>query len=137
MAFTRLGYLVMLTILATAIAAIAFVLWPRDSSDDPLTTSLSPTSIAASPAPDATAVLLPTVEWSNVVNFTRLGAVVNLEQQGQRVIVNFRPDFDTSGLNTESHTVQTVPPAGRDVEAALRDAGIGVNEPGGVEVIRR
>ena len=37
-------------------------------------------------------------EFAQLVQFIRLGAVLSLEDQGQRVIVNFNPGFNSSGL---------------------------------------
>ena len=139
MALTRLGYLVILMIIATAAAAIAFVLWPGGSASDG---NVARTPVAATatvgPVANPTIPLYPAIEFERVVTFARLGAVTNLDAtDAQQVLVNFRPDFDTSGLGTASHTFTTAPPAGRTVEQALGDAGIPVNRTGGVDVIRR
>ena len=137
MALTRLGYLVILAIIATAAAAIAFVLWPGGSSTDG---GASRTAATATPGPagNPTIPLYPTIDFDRIVPFVKLGAVANIDATNdQQVLVNFRPDFDTSGFGTPSHTFQITPPAGQSVEQALRLAGIPVNEPGGIEVIRR
>jgi hypothetical protein len=142
MAFTRLGYLVILMIIATAAAAIAFVLWPDDSSTNDSATR--PTVVATvTPGAGAEATVppipvYPSIEFERLLPFVRLGAVANIDaSDAQQVLVNFRPDFDTSGFGTPSHTFQTTPPNGETIEQARRGAGIAVNEPGGIEVIRR
>jgi hypothetical protein len=138
MAFTRLGYLVILAIIATAAAAIAFVLWPDGSTTDG--GSVSRTAVVgtatAGPAAEPTIALYPSIDFDELVPFVRLGAVANIDATNpQQVLVNFRPDFDTSGFGTPSHTFQTTPPAGQTIEQALDDAGIPVNAPGGIQVI--
>ncbi len=139
MALTRLGYLVILAIIATAAAAIAFVLWPGGSSTDSGALRTTATATATpGPGGNPSIPLYPTIDFDRVVPFVKLGAVANIDATNdQQVLVNFRPDFDTSGFGTPSHTFQTTPPAGQTIEQALRLAGIPVNEPGGIEVIRR
>ena len=139
MAFNRLGYLVILAIIATAAAAIAFVLWSDGDTKDPNATS--PTVVAtatAGPAANPTIPLYPTIDFDRMLPFVRLGAVANIDATNpQQVLVNFRSDFDTSGFGTPSHTFQTTPPDGQTIEQALQDADIPVNEAGGIQVIRR
>jgi hypothetical protein len=133
MALTRLGYLVILVILATAAAAILFVIWPFGSSDD----GSKPSAIATATAP-ATIPLYPNLDFDRLIPFVQLGAVAGIEARADNtILVNFRPDFDTSGFGTPSHTFQSTVPQGRTVEGVLRDAGIPVNESGGVQVVRR
>jgi hypothetical protein len=141
MAFTRLGYLVILAIIATAAAAIAFVLWPDGSSTTDggsvSRTVVGGTATAGASA-EPTIALYPSIGFQELVPFVRLGAVASIDATNpQQVLVNFRPDFDTSGFGTPSHTFQTVPPAGQTIEQALDDAGIPVNAPGGIQVIGR
>jgi hypothetical protein len=130
MIFTRLGYAVIVTIIAGAAAAVLVVLWPT-LSDLSLTDDDEPTRQR-----DATAEL-QLLGFEQVVNFIRYGAVTELEEDGDDVIVRFREDFDTAGLGTDAHTFRTVPPAGEDVEAALQAAGIAVNGDSGVRLVRQ
>ena len=142
MAFTRLGYLVILVIIATAAAAIAFVFWRGNSDNNDSVVGngvVATATVAPSGAPTDPAIpVYPTLEFDRVLPFVRLGAVANFDAtDAQQVLVNFRPDFDTTGFGTPSHTFQTTPPDGQTIDQALRQAGIPVNAPGGVEVIRR
>ena len=134
MALTRLGYLVILVILATAAAAILFVIWPFGSSGD----GSKPSVVATATAPANAIPLYPNLDFERVVPFVQLGSVANIEARSNNtILVNFRPDFDTSGFGTPSHTFQSTVPQGRTVEGVLRDAGIPVNESGGIQVVRR
>lgn len=142
MALTRLGYLVILVIIATAAAAIAFVFWRGNSGDGDSVRGngvVATATAAPGAAPTSDTIpLYPTIEFARVLPFVRLGAVANFDATNdQQVLVNFRPDFDTSGFGTPSHTFQTTPPSGQTIEQALRTAGIPVNEEGGIQVIRR
>jgi hypothetical protein len=122
--FTRLGYVVIIAIMAVAGAAIAFVVWPSGSSEAP--------AITVTPAAPR-----PTIAFERVIDFTRLGAVLTIDAQGQDVTVTFREDFDTSGFNTTSHVFQSSLQPGQDVVQVLEAAGIAVNGPGGVTVTKR
>ncbi len=120
--FTRLGYVIIIAIMAIAGAAIAFVVWPSGSSEAPAVTA---------PA------VLPIIAFERVIDFTRLGAVQTIDAQGQDVTVTFREDFDTSGFNTASHVFRSSLQPGQDVVQVLEAAGIAVNGPGGVTVTKR
>jgi hypothetical protein len=129
--FTRLGYFIIIAILAVAGAAIAFVLWPSGSSDTPAVDG--PTAaVTISPA-----AAQPTIPFSRVIDFARLGAVLSLDAQGQDVTVTFREDFDTSGFNTTSHIFHSSLEPGQDIATVLEDAGIRVNGADGVKVTKR
>jgi hypothetical protein len=130
--FTRLGYFVIIAILAAAGAAIAFVLWPSGSSDKPAVDARSTAAVTVSPA-----ATQPTIPFSRVVDFARLGAVQALDAQGQDVTVTFREDFDTSGFNTTSHVFRSSLQPGQDIVQVLEAAGIAVNGSDGVAVTKR
>lgn len=135
MYFTRFGYFIIFSIIAVAVAAIAFVVWPQGDSGAGSSATASPTTAAA---PVATVDPTPILPFDRVVNFASFGAVLNIEIDGQRILVNLRPDFDVSGLNTTSHTfITTLPPGQNSVEEALRASGVEVNGPTGVPVTRR
>ncbi len=130
--FTRLGYFVIIAILAVAGAAIAFVLWPSGSSDKPAVDTRPAAGVTVSPA-----AAQPTIPFSRVIDFARLGAVLSLDAQGQDVTVTFREDFDTSGFNTTSHVFRSSLEPGQDIATVLQDAGIRVNGADGVKVTKR
>jgi hypothetical protein len=134
--FTRLGYFVIIAILAIAGAAIALVLWSAVSGGDTPSASnaiTSPTAAAVTtPASDQ-----PTIPFSRVTDFTRLGAVLSIDAQGTDVTVTFREDFDTSGFNTTSHVFHSSLEPGQSAIAVLQAAGIRVNGSDGVAVTQR
>ena len=130
--FTRLGYFVIIAIIAIAGAAIAVVVWPSDSSEAPAV--VAPTATAVRPAGTPAR---PTISFERVIDFTRLGAVLTIDAQGQDVTVTFREDFDTSGFDTTSHVFSSSLRPGQDIVQVLEAAGIAVNDPGGVTVTRR
>lgn len=129
--FTRLGYFVIIAILAAAGATIAFVLWPSGSSDAP-GVSTPTAAVTVSPA-----AAQPAIPFSRVIDFARLGAVQSMDAQGQDVTVTFREDFDTSGFNTTSHVFRSSLEPGQDIATVLQDAGIRVNGTDGVKVTKR
>lgn len=127
--FTRLGHFVIIAVIALTAAAIAVVVWPSGSGDAP-----------GVPAPTATAGAAsarPFLQFSRVIDFARLGAVLTIDARGQEVTVTFREDFDTSGFNTTSHVFASSLQPGEDAAQVLRAAGIAVNGPGGVTVTSR
>jgi hypothetical protein len=130
--FTRFGYFVIIAILAVAGAAIAFVLWPSGSSDNPAVDARPTAAVTVS-----LAATQPTIPFSRVIDFARLGAVQSLDAQGQDVTVTFREDFDTSGFNTTSHVFRSSLQPGQDIVQVLEAAGITVNGSNGVAVTRR
>lgn len=141
MYFTRFGYLVIFAIIAVAAAAILFVVWPfsDDGGGSSVNARETPAAVASStPAAEPTATPLPALSFEQVVNFTFAGAVVDITIAGGQILVNLRPDFDVSGLNTTSHAFTTaLPPGTNSVEEALANAGIQANTPAGVAVIRQ
>jgi type IV secretory pathway VirB10-like protein len=90
---------------------------------------------AATETPEATATPeLVTIPFSRVIEFAKLGAVLDLDISGQDVTVHFREDFDVSGLNTTSHTLRSRLTPGQDAVLTLESAGIRVNGDGGLTV---
>lgn len=141
MYFTRFGYLVIFSIIAVAAAAVLFIVWPfsedenggsANAGETPTVAAISTPGAVASPTP------LPALSFEQVVNFTYAGAVVDITVANGQILVNLRPDFDVSGLNTTSHTfTTTLPPGANSVEEALAAAGLEANTPAGVPVIRQ
>jgi hypothetical protein len=133
--FTRLGYFVIVAILAIAGAAIAIVAWSAVSSggDDPAADP-TPTAVAAATAPAAE---LPSLPFARVIDITRSGAVLTIDAQGIDITVTFREDFDVSGFNTTSHVFKSSLEPGQDVVQVLETAGIAVNGEDGVTVTQR
>jgi hypothetical protein len=117
MVFTRLGYLLILAIMAVAGVAMFIVAWSSfdaDDEDEPFV-----------------------VPFETVINYARFGTIERLEVEDDTVIVFVREDVDVSQLNTDEHVWQSdVPEQG--VEQALREAGISVNgDSGGLPVVQR
>jgi hypothetical protein len=138
--FTRLGYFVIIAILAVAGGAIALVLWSAVGSSGDKTASNPPSTATAAVAASATVspdAAQPTIPFSRVIDFARAGAVLRIDAQDADVTVTFREDFDTSGFNTTSHVFRSSVEPGQDVVQVLEDAGVGVNRPGGVTVNKR
>jgi hypothetical protein len=138
MYFTRFGYFIIFSIIAVAVGAVVLVVYPFGDDDDGGGSVANPTAtiaIRTTPLPTAAA---PSLTFDQVVNFAEFGAVVDIRVTGGGIIVNLRPDFDVSGLNTTSHTfTTTLPPGTNSLEAALQAEGIEVNGPTGVPVIRQ
>lgn len=133
--FTRLGYFVIVAILAIAGAAIAVVAWSAISSGgDGPPASPTPTAIPAATAPVGQ---LPSIPFARVIDFTRSGAVLTINAQGADITVTFREDFDVSGFSTTSHVFKSSLEAGQDVVQVLKTAGIAVNGEDGVTVTQR
>jgi hypothetical protein len=131
--FTRFGYFVIIAIIAVAGGAIALVAWSAaTSSSDKPDVVVAPTATAAAPPAGR-----PVIPFSRVIDFTRLGAVLTIDANGQDVTVTFREDFDTSGFNTTSHVFGSSLEPGQDIFQVLEAAGIAVNGEGGVTVTRR
>ena len=129
--FTRFGYFVIIAIMVIAGAAIALVVWSaRPGSDPPQVTVATATAVPPAPA-------RPVITFDRVIDFTRLGAVLAIDAQGENITVTFREDFDTSGFNTTAHVFSSSLEPGQDVVQVLEDAGISVNGEGGVTVTKR
>jgi len=111
---TRIGYVLIIGVMATAAAAIALVLRP---------------STASHPA---------AIQYQQVIDYTRYGVVERIETKGQTLTVHFSKDFDTQAqLGTGDHVFDAMIPQGEDIVATLAKAGIAVNSPGGLQVIAR
>lgn len=140
MYFTRFGYFVILSIVLVAVLAIAaivspFGFWGEDDGGDGQVTVEATATAAPSPTAEPA---VPTLSFQQVVNFATFGAVVNIVEGPDGIIVNLRPDFDVSGLNTTSHTFTTTLPPGFDnVADALEAEGIEVNGETGVPVVQQ
>ena len=137
--FTRLGYFVIIAILAVAGGAIALVLWSAVGPSGGKSASSSTTATAAvtASATVAPAALQPSIPFTRVIDFARAGAVLRIDAQDADVTVTFREDFDTSGFNTTSHVFRSSVEQGQNVVQVLEDAGVAVNRAGGVTVNKR
>lgn len=114
MLVTRVSYLLIVVVIAVAIAAIAIVLRP-DSASQP-----------------------SALEFTQVINYSRFGAIDRIEAKGQTLTVHFRSGFDTKAqFGTSDHVFHSTLPVGQDLVAALRGAGIDVNGAGGLQVVSR
>ena len=119
MAFTRLGYLLILAIMLAGAVAIALVV--RDFGGD------SGSKKAAAP---------PEIEFQRVIDFLKYGAITSIDVNGKNLTVHFRDDVDTSGLDASSpHTFHSTVPDGRDAVRDIEAAGIRVNTPDGLPVV--
>jgi hypothetical protein len=140
MYFTRFGYFVILSIVLVAALAIAalvspFGFWGEDDAGGDGVTAQATATAAPSPTAEPG---VPTLSFAQVVNFVTFGAVVSIEEGPNGIVVNLRPDFDVSGLGTDSHAFATTLPVGQpNVTAALQAEGIEVNTETGVTVIQR
>ena len=114
MLVTRVSYVLIIGVIAVAIAAIAIVLRPETASQ---------------PAP---------LEFGQVIDYSKVGVIERIEMKGQLLTVHFRPGFDTKAqFGSGDRTFQSMLPAGKDLLAALKDAGVGVNDAGGLQVVSR
>lgn len=136
--FTRLGYFVIIAIVAAAGIAIAYVVSSNvRSSGTPSASAPQATATAARGVEITPVATQPTLPFSRVIDFARLGAVQSLDAQGVDVTVTFRGDFDTSGFNTTSHVFHSSLQPGQDIVQVLESAGIRVNGADGVAVTKR
>ena len=112
MIFTRLGYLIIVAIIAVAAIAVAVVLWPSSSSGEPELT------------------------FDEVVNFARFGVVERIEVEGDELTVTLYDWFDPQeSLDTDAHVFVSTAPEGGDVAGALAAAGVPVNGDGALQVV--
>ena len=140
MYFTRFGYFVIISIILVAVLAVAVVISPfglgEDDGDGGGTVQVQPTATAS--AEPTSSAGLPSLTFTQVVNFAEFGAVVSIEEGPDGIVVNLRPDFEVSGLGTDSHAFTTTLPAGQpNVTAALEAEGLEVNGDAGVPVIQQ
>lgn len=118
MAFTRLGYILIVAIIAAAAIAIGLVARDYGSGG---------TSNNAAAAPQ--------IEFQRVLDYLKYGAITSIDANGKDLTVHFREDVDTSGLNAASpHTFRSTVPAGQDVVQTIEATGIKVNTPDGLPV---
>ena len=113
MLVARIGYVLIVLVIATAAAAIAMVLRP-DSATHP-----------------------PMLEFQEVVNFSHYGVIDRIDVRGSTLTVHFRDDFNTAQpFKTSVHTFEAPVPVGQDIEAALTSAGVPFNTAGGMQVTK-
>ncbi|MDP9236599.1 MAG: hypothetical protein M3P30_04220 [Chloroflexota bacterium] len=114
MLFTRVSYVLIIGVIAFAIAAIAIVLRPDTASQPSV------------------------LEFTQVINYSKYCVVDRIEAKGQTLTVQFRPGFDTKAqFGTSDRVFQSTLPAGQDLVAALKGAGVEVNGTGGLQVVSR
>jgi hypothetical protein len=114
MLVTRISYLLIVGVVATAAAAVLIVLRPSTASQ-----------------PQA-------LEFQRVVDYSRYGVVERIDVKGQTLTVRFREDFDTqSAMGTNDKVFDAAVPAGRDITTALTEAGVPFNGAGGLQVVAR
>ena len=114
MLVTRIGYLLIIGVVATAAAAVMIVLRPGTASQP------------------------PALEFQQVVNYSRYGVVERIDVKGQTLTVRFRDDFDTqSQLGISDKVFEAAVPVGRDITTALTEAGVPFNRAGGLQVVAR
>lgn len=140
--FTRLGYAVILTIMAGAIAAAALVIWPLiddDGGDGGASVGPGATGTAAAPAEaTATPASEPFMPIERVIDFIRFGAVVRITAEGENLTVVFRDDWQPGPeMPQDVRVYRSAVAEGQDVTDVLEAAGIPVNVPGGIEVVFR
>lgn len=113
MLVARIGYVLIILVIATAVAAIAMVLRPSSATHPPM------------------------LQFQDVVNYSHFGVIDHIDVRGQTLTVQFSNSFDTkTRFGTTAHTFEVAVPTGQDIESALKAAGIPVNGKGGVQVIR-
>jgi len=111
MLVARIGYVLIILVIATAIAAVAMVLRPGDATHPPM------------------------LEFQEVVNYSHFGVIDRIDVRGQTLTVHFADSFDTKEqFGTSTHTFEAPVPAGQNIVSALQAAGIEVNGTGGVQV---
>ncbi len=111
MLVARIGYVLIILVIATAVAAVAMVLRPDDATHPPM------------------------LEFQDVVNYSHFGVIDRIDVRGQTLTVHFRDSFDTAErFGTGTHTFEAPVPSGQDIMSALQAAGIEVNKTGGLQV---
>jgi hypothetical protein len=114
MLVTRIGYVLIIAVMATAIAAIAIVLRPDEATHPPM------------------------IEFQQVVNYSRYGVIDRIDAHGKTLTVHFRDDFDTAEpFQTSVHTFESAVPEGKDIVTELTAAGVPVDGSGGLQVTTR
>jgi hypothetical protein len=107
MIFTRLGYFLILSIIAAAVVAIVIVLQPDTARNH------------------------PPIETEEVVNYARFGAIEHIEVDGRLLTVTFREDFDTEEhFGTDSRVFHATLAEGEEIGAMLTAAGVNIGGDG-------
>ena len=107
---TRLGYLLIVGIVAGAAVAIFVVL--QRSADDP-----------------------PSISVEQVIGFSRYGVIDSISASGRTLKVHFRNDFDTkSQLGNSSHDYEATLREGDNLLTMLETSGVKINSADGVRV---
>ena len=111
MIFTRLGYVLIVTVIAIAAVAIFIVLRPESASGP------------------------PTISVEEVVNYSRYGVVESIEVKGQTMKVRFKDGYDTEEqFGTDSREFEASLAPDQSILVLLETAGIPVNTAEGVRV---
>lgn len=111
MIFTRLGYGIIMAIIAVGAAAVVYVLRPADGR--------------------------PEVTVQQVIDYSQFGLVDEIEVDGRTLTVRFDESLDTQEhFGDRSHEFEAELTGGDNIEDLLRGAGVLVG-PGGVEVVSR
>jgi hypothetical protein len=110
MLVARIGYVLIVLVIATAVAAAAFVLRPDHASH-------------------------PKLEFQEVINYSHFGVIDHIDVRGQTLTVHFVDSFDAeTRFGTSTHTFEAPVPSDQDIIAVLQEAGIAVNKTGGIQV---
>jgi hypothetical protein len=113
MLVARIGYVLIVLVIASAVAAVAMVLRPGNASHPPM------------------------LEFQEVVNYSHFGVIDHIDVRGQTLTAHFVDSFDTEArFGTSTHTFEAPVPSDQDIISALQEAGIAVNTTDGVQVSR-
>ena len=111
MLVARIGYVLIILVIATAAAAVAMVLRPDNATHPPM------------------------LEFQEVINYSHFGVIDRIDVRGQTLTVHFKDSFDTAErFGTSTHTFEAPVPSGQDIMTALQSAGVEVNKTGGLQV---
>jgi len=114
MLVTRIGYVLIIAVMATAVAAIAIVLRPKEASQPPM------------------------LEFQQVVDYSKYGVIDRIDVRGRTLTVHFRDDFDTKEqFQTSVRTFESAVPEGRDIVTELTASGVAVDGSRGLQVTVR
>ncbi|HZP58589.1 MAG TPA: hypothetical protein VFC53_13720 [Dehalococcoidia bacterium] len=109
MIFTRLGYVLIITVIAVAAVAIVVVL--RPASEDHV------------------------ISAQEVVNYARFGVIESIDAHGRTLTVRFKKDFDTNeAFGTNSHTFSATLGDGQSITDMLAQAGVALDGSNGLRV---
>ncbi len=114
MVFTRLGYLVIVAIIAAAATAIYMVLQPGSAENN------------------------PSIEVQQVVNYAKFGQVERIDVSGRTVTVRFKDDLDTeSAFGVDARVFDATLAEGDSILTILESNGVAVGGANGVRVTQR